>query len=119
MGVKLLLYLGNAFAGEKVFNPGAPDFTAPHTACIPPIAGPPLSFVSRNTLFMRFTDVIGQQAVTRHLARLVQEDRAPHALLLLGPPGAGGLTLAFAYAQYLLCEDRQASDSCGVCVAGS
>jgi DNA polymerase III subunit delta' len=66
---------------------------------------------------MRFTDVIGQQALTRHLARQVQEERAPHAMLLLGPPGAGGLALAFAYAQYLLCEDRQDTDSCGVCVA--
>ena len=38
-----------------------------------------------------------------------------HAQLFLGPGGAGSLSLAVAYAQYLSCEDKKDNDSCGEC----
>lgn len=35
--------------------------------------------------------------------------------MFLGPPGSGKLPLAIAFAQYLLCEQPQGTDSCGQC----
>ena len=64
---------------------------------------------------MRFNDVIGQDEVKRKLILSVQENRVPHAQLFLGPEGSGKLPLALAYAQYILCPHRTATDSCGVC----
>ena len=45
----------------------------------------------------------------------VQEGRIAHAQLLFGCSGVGKLQLAIAYAQYLACEHRTATDSCGHC----
>ena len=64
---------------------------------------------------MQFKDVIGQEEVQRQLSHSVQENRVPHAQLFLGPEGNGKLPLALAYAQYILCPHRTATDSCGVC----
>src|SRR5690606_3235723 len=41
----------------------------------------------------------------------------PHALLLLGKEGTGGLPLALAFAQYIFCEQKQEGDSCGLCAS--
>ncbi|MCR5013831.1 MAG: DNA polymerase III subunit delta [Bacteroidales bacterium] len=64
---------------------------------------------------MQFKDVIGQEAVKQKLRLSVQENRVPHAQLFLGPAGSGKMPLALAYAQYILCPHRTATDSCGVC----
>lgn len=64
---------------------------------------------------MQFKDVIGQEEVKRKLILSVQENRVPHAQLFLGPSGTGKMPLALAYAQYILCPHRTATDSCGVC----
>lgn len=40
----------------------------------------------------------------------------PHALLLAGKEGTGGLPMALALAQYIFCEDKQGNDACGQCV---
>ncbi len=64
---------------------------------------------------MLFKEIIGQQEIKRRLLNMVGEDRAPHALMLFGPPGTGKRSLAVAMAQYLACLDRQAGDSCGQC----
>lgn len=64
---------------------------------------------------MQFKDVIGQEAVKQRLLLSVHENRAPHAQLFLGPAGCGKFALALAYAQYILCPHRTATDSCGVC----
>ena len=64
---------------------------------------------------MQFKDVIGQEEVKRKLILSVQENRVPHAQLFLGPEGNGKLPVALAYAQYILCQHRTATDSCGVC----
>jgi DNA polymerase-3 subunit delta' len=50
---------------------------------------------------------------------MVDSNRVPHALLLLGNEGVGGLALALAYIQYLVCENRTAGDACGSCKACS
>ena len=64
---------------------------------------------------MLFSDIIGQQEVKKRFIRSVTEQRIPHAQLLRGPEGIGKLALAIAYAQYICCENRSETDSCGVC----
>jgi DNA polymerase-3 subunit delta' len=64
---------------------------------------------------MLFKEIIGQLEVKQKLLNLVGDDRAPHALMLFGPPGTGKRSLAIAMAQYLACADRKQNDSCGVC----
>jgi len=89
---------------------------------------------------MQFSDIIGQSAVKKQLAELVQHNRLSHALLFLGKEGSGSLSLALALAQYLVCAPKPPegglgpslfgepepvpidipkpkTDSCGVCPA--
>lgn len=64
---------------------------------------------------MLFSEVIGQ---SQHKAALLQAAKAnhlSHALLLLAPEGAGGLPMAMALAQYLVCTDKKDGDACGQC----
>jgi DNA polymerase-3 subunit delta' len=77
-----------------------------------------------------FADVIGQKELKQQLASMVTQNRVSHAMLFLGHEGSGGLVLARAFAQYLLCEkvrsagmpslfgessDTIPADSCGQC----
>lgn len=64
---------------------------------------------------MQFQNVIGQQPAKALLSHMVASGRLPHALLLLGPPGSGGLALAWATAMMLLCENKSSDDACGQC----
>jgi len=64
---------------------------------------------------MQFSQVIGQNHHKQDLRELVQQNRISHALLFAAPEGAGALPLAIAFAQYINCENRSATDSCGVC----
>lgn len=64
---------------------------------------------------MQFSEIIGQQDIKNRFIRSVQEQRIPHAQLLRGPEGVGKLALAIAYAQYINCENRHETDSCGIC----
>ena len=64
---------------------------------------------------MRFSEVIGQRELKRHLVRGVDTGRVSHAQLFTGRPGAGALPLALAYVQYLNCTHRRDGDSCGEC----
>src|SRR6202035_5286750 len=72
---------------------------------------------------MLFSEVIGQREIKAKLRNLVEHNRLSHALLLNAPEGAGGLPLALAFAQYLVCDrvsDEGSkinfpSESCGVC----
>ena len=72
---------------------------------------------------MLFSEVIGQQEIKAKLRNLVEHNRLSHALLLNAPEGAGGLPLALAFAQYIVCEkvsQKEAGnalpgDSCNEC----
>lgn len=64
---------------------------------------------------MRFKDIIGHNALKRHLAESIDKGRISHAQLFSGAAGVGTLPLAIAYAQYLNCTSRHDGDSCGVC----
>jgi DNA polymerase-3 subunit delta' len=72
---------------------------------------------------MLFSQVIGQQEIKEKLRNLVEHSRLSHALLLNAPEGAGGLPLALAFAQYIVCEKISQieagnpfpADSCNEC----
>jgi DNA polymerase-3 subunit delta' len=64
---------------------------------------------------MKFSEIIGQKSIVNKLLRSVDEERVSHAQLFAGPEGSGKLALAIAFAQYISCENRSDSDSCGAC----
>lgn len=64
---------------------------------------------------MQFRTVIGQSPAKSLLRGMADNERIPHALLLLGAPGSGDLALAVAFAQYVLCQNKQDGDACGQC----
>jgi DNA polymerase-3 subunit delta' len=88
---------------------------------------------------VQFKDIIGQQETKQQLTGLFHQNRLSHALLFLGKEGNGALSLARAFAQYVLCDKingrsqapaslgmfgepepvnqapEQLDDSCGVC----
>ena len=53
---------------------------------------------------MQFSEVIGQKETKQQLVQLFQQNRLGHALLFLGREGSGSLSLAMAFAQYLVCD---------------
>jgi len=55
---------------------------------------------------MKFSEVIGHQETKDKLSELLTADRLPHAMMILGPEGSGGLAMALAIAQNLVCERR-------------
>jgi DNA polymerase III subunit delta' len=64
-----------------------------------------------------FRDIIGQHSQIGLLKGMIDSNRFPHALLLLGNEGVGGLPLALAYIQYLVCENKTTAEACGECKA--
>jgi DNA polymerase III subunit delta' len=64
---------------------------------------------------MDFSHIPGQKKSIDRLIRSVREGRVSHAQLLSGPEGCGSLALALAYARYVSCENRNETDSCGIC----
>ena len=53
---------------------------------------------------MRFQSLIGQNETTLQLTEMVRHNRLSHALLFLGKEGTGALSLARAFAQFIVCE---------------
>jgi DNA polymerase-3 subunit delta' len=64
---------------------------------------------------MNFSNIPGQKEIKAKLLRSVKEERVSHAQLFAGPEGCGSMALALAYAQYISCENRTDTDSCGTC----
>ncbi len=64
---------------------------------------------------MLLREVIGQERLKSHLIEMVRAERVPHAQLFLEKSGAGGLPLALALAQLMLCENPGEEDACGTC----
>lgn len=66
---------------------------------------------------MHFRDVTGQALAKEGLLNLWHSGRLPHALMIAGKEGTGGLPLALALIQYIFCEQKEQDDSCGRCPA--
>ena len=63
---------------------------------------------------MRFSEIPGNQAIKKKLIQSANTGRVSHAQLFLGEDGSASLALAWAYAQYLSCQNKT-EDSCGKC----
>ena len=66
---------------------------------------------------MKFNDIIGKESEKTQLISKVRNGQLPHAQIFVGKPGCGKLAMVLAMVQYLLCEQRTETDSCGVCRA--
>lgn len=64
---------------------------------------------------MKFKKVIGQEPAKSGLLQMWKNNSFPHALLITGAEGTGGLPMALALAQYIFCENKTDEDSCGQC----
>ncbi len=64
---------------------------------------------------MLFSSVVGQQPAKDGLLKMWHNNVLPHALLITGAEGTGGLAMGLALAQYLFCENKGEADSCGKC----
>lgn len=64
---------------------------------------------------MNFSRIPGHNEIITRLIRSVREERVSHAQIFTGPEGCGSLALALAFAKYISCENRNETDSCGVC----
>ena len=64
---------------------------------------------------MLFADVAASAALKSHLIEMATQKRVAHALLFLGGEDGVQLPLAFAFAQYMFCQNPSPQDSCGAC----
>lgn len=64
---------------------------------------------------MFFKDIVGYTETKKKLLHIINNDRISHAQLFLGKEGSGNLALAMAYAQYVNCQQKGETDSCGAC----
>ena len=66
---------------------------------------------------MVFSSIPGQQVIKDYFTKIVNENRVPHAQLMVGGEGHGKLALAIALANYLQCQDKAENGPCGQCRA--
>ena len=64
---------------------------------------------------MLLSNVVGQRAAKEGLLKMWHSNHFPHALLIAGQEGTGGLPMGLALAQYIFCENKKENDSCGEC----
>ena len=57
------------------------------------------------SLRMLFSEILGHEHIKSHLTKSASQGRIPHAQLFVGPEGTGTLSMAIAYAQYLVCNN--------------
>ena len=64
---------------------------------------------------MKFSDLVGQESVTKALANAMKLGRQPHAVIFSGVRGIGKTTTARLYAKALNCMDVSSVEPCGKC----
>jgi DNA polymerase-3 subunit delta' len=68
---------------------------------------------------LNFSSIPGLSEIKSKLIEAVQANHIAHAQLFAGKPGALNLPLALAFANFLHCQNKGATDSCGMCPACS
>ncbi|WP_299533673.1 DNA polymerase III subunit delta' [Ulvibacterium sp.] len=63
---------------------------------------------------MLFREILGLDHIKRHLAKSADAGRIPHAQLFVGPEGCGTLPMALAYAQYIICSNKNGENEEGI-----
>ena len=62
---------------------------------------------------MLFDQILGLSHIKNHLAASADAKRIPHAQMFVGPEGCGTLPMALAYAQYVVCGNRNGENEGG------
>ena len=68
---------------------------------------------------MLLSEVIGHEKLKKQLVEMVQHQRLSHAILFVGPEGAGALPLAIAFAQYIVSIPNSNVDDNGADLFGA
>jgi len=68
---------------------------------------------------MLLSEVIGHEKLKNQLVEMVQHQRLSHAILFVGPEGAGALPLAIAFAQYIVSIPNSNVDDNGADLFGA
>lgn len=63
---------------------------------------------------MNFSEVLGQEHLKNHLMKSTDNGRISHAQLFVGKEGSGTLSMAIAYAQYILCSTSTDKENCAL-----
>lgn len=66
---------------------------------------------------MQFADIPGHDVVKQTLIQAVHQNHVAHAQLFAGMEGSAVFSLAWAYMQFLFCEQPSKIDSCGRCAS--
>ena len=64
---------------------------------------------------MQFTEIPGLWELKNQLIAAYQRNKVAHGQLFFGISGTSAMPMAIAYATYLLCNNKNESDSCGTC----
>lgn len=64
---------------------------------------------------MQFSEVPGLEELKQRLINTFSQGKVAHAQLFSGSAGTSILPMTWAYATYLMCQNRTETDSCGTC----
>lgn len=64
---------------------------------------------------MLFKNVIGHNELKHHLIQEIKEGKIAQTQLFSGKMGYGNLPMALAFVQFVFCENKSETDSCGHC----
>ena len=64
---------------------------------------------------MLFKQIVGQKNAKNGFLKMWESNHLPHALMIVGEEGTGGLPFALAIAQFVFCKEKKNGDACGVC----
>ena len=62
-----------------------------------------------------FGEILGNEQVKQHFQKAIETGRISHCIILSGEEGIGKRMAADAFAQTLLCENREGMEPCGKC----
>lgn len=66
---------------------------------------------------MQFASIPGHVALKQTLVQAIRKNHVAHAQLFAGAPGSAAFSMAWAFIQYMYCDQPTPEDSCGVCAS--